>query len=318
MTTWTCETLLALGLVTGCVAPAGLPATPPVVAAQAPLQMLMETPPGISVYDGSRVSPLSVKGPNPFNPAWTPDGRVVYVSGKQIWIDDRQVGTLPPQLQPLLPSMARDGTILFAAIGPDTQPDANMHIMAMKSDGSGLHELTQGMAPVIAPSGKWIAYTNQIDAPYHRYIWRMNTDGTGKQQLTDINDPNWPDANYAAISPDETQIAIFSGKENDRNTLTQSIFTFGHRDIAVIPATGGPRRHLTASQPVTTQAALAAAPPTQLIVADEPAWTPDGKSLIYTAMLKRAAETWIIDADGSNARLFYPKLRGLVRVPLKP
>lgn len=149
MTTWTCETLLALGLVTGCVAPAGLPATPPVVAAQAPLQMLMETPPGISVYDGSRVSPLSVKGPNPFNPAWTPDGRVVYVSGKQIWIDDQQVGTLPPQLQPLLPSMARDGTILFAAIGPDT---------------------------------------------------------------------------------------------------------------------GGPRRHLTASQPVTTQAALAAAPPTQLIV----------------------------------------------------
>ncbi len=281
--------------------------------------MLMETPPTISVYDGKQISILPVKGPNPRNPAWTPDGRVVYVSGGQIWVDDHQVGQLPAQLQPILPSMARDGTILFAAYGPDTQPDANQHIMMMKSDGSGLHELVHGMAPVIAPSGKWIAYTNQIDTPYHRYIWRINADGTGKQPLTDTNDPNWPDANYAAISPDETQIAIFSGKENDRNTQSQSIFTFGHRDIAVIPATGGPRRRLTQSQPVTTQAELEAAPDTQLIIADEPAWTPDGRRLIYTTMFKgpQNGGTWIMDADGTNARQYYPKPRGLTRVPLK-
>jgi hypothetical protein len=314
-----CTALLAAALVTSCQ---DVPSPSPVPApiATAPFVMLVETPPTISTYDGATVTPHVVRGPNPTNPSWAPDGRVVYVSNNQIWVNDQQVTNLPSQVRPILPSMARDGTIVFAAYEPDTEPDANQHIMAMKADGTGLHEIGLGMAPVVAASGKWVAYTNQINQPYHRYIWRMDIDGSGKQQLTDTSDPLWPDANYAAISPDETQIALFSGKENDRNTLTQSIFTFGYRDIAVISATGGPRHRLTSSQPVTTQAELAAAPGTQMIVADEPAWTPDGKRLIYTTMMKDPAlgGTWIMDAaDGTNARQFYQKQRGLTRVPLK-
>jgi Tol biopolymer transport system component len=289
-------------------------------SAQASDLLLMETPPTISVSDGSQSSVVVLDGTTP---SWTRDGRIIFVSGrsgsKQIWIFDgsnaTQIGQLPPQIQPLMPQMAGNGKIVFAGITPATQPDSNQSIFVMNPDGSGLQEVAQGMAPTIAPSGTWIAYTYQTDAPYHRYIFRTNIDGTGERQLTYLDDPDYPDANYAAISPDETQIAIFSGKEADRNSQTQSIFTFGHHDIAVISAAGGPRRKLTSCVPVTTQAEIQAS--TQCIAADEPAWTSDGRSLVLTAMFKTGTGTWMIDLDGHNFRPYYPRLRGLVRVPFK-
>src|SRR5260370_41976960 len=154
----------------------------------------------------------------------------------------------------------------------------------MNSKASRLPELTQGMPPSIAPSEKWIAFTLQTDVPYHRQIFRINVDGTGEHQLTDLGDTNYPDANAASISPDETQIAIFSGKEQDRvNPQNQSLFTYGYRNVAVNPATGGDRRLLTACQPVTTQAELQATP--VCIVADNPPGPPHGKSVFLTSCL---------------------------------
>jgi Tol biopolymer transport system component len=325
MTTWTYEILLALGLVTGCVAPAGLPTTPPVV--QAPLRMLMETPPGISVWDGSKVSPIPAP-PDTWTvtPSWTPDGRILFVSdrtGRKVWIADsdgsnaKQIGDVPPTYQVQRPQMGRNGQIVFAAIKPDSLPDSNMGIFVMNSDGSGLREIAQGMYPSLAASGNWIAYTVQTDVPFHRQIYRINIDGTGNTQLTNLGDPDYPDANAASISPDETQIAIFSGKEQDWNNPQQSLFTYGYRNIAVIQASGGPRRRLTDCAPVTTMVEFQNA--TKCIVADGPAWSPDGKTVIFDTIAKDGhSETGKIDVTGQNAGTFYPHTRGSVPVPLKP
>src|SRR5436305_1099217 len=76
-------------------------------------------------------------------------------------------------------------------------------IWVMREDGSGLRLLTTGMQPSLAASGTWIAYTLQIDAPYHRQIWRIDTDGNNNQQLTSLGDPDYPDANAPNVSPDE-------------------------------------------------------------------------------------------------------------------
>jgi Tol biopolymer transport system component len=262
-------------------------------------------------------------------PSWTPDGKVIFVSSRsgsqQVWVmDDNgrnalQIGALPPNMLPVMPQMGRNGLIVFMGADADTNAggDTNVGIWIMQKDGSALRELTRGMQPSLALSGAWIAYTFQLDNPYHREIWRINTDGTNLKQLTFLGDPNYPDANAPNISPDESMVAFFSGKESDRAPagLTQSVFTFGHRNVAVVRAEGGTRKTLTPCHPVTTQAEIDAT--NDCIAADNPAWTPDGKWLIFDTGFKTGTETWLVDLNGQNFQQIYPQSRGIVRIPLK-
>jgi Tol biopolymer transport system component len=200
-------------------------------------------------------------------PSWTPDGRIIFVSNRsgsqQIWTMDAdgrnalQFGNFPPTTLPVMPQQGKNGLVVFMGNDATTEVDGNTGIWVMQKDGSGLNDLVQGMQPSLAPSGSWIAYTLQTDAPYHREIWRINTDGTGLKQLTFLgDDPDYPDANAAMISPDERMVAFFSGKESDRALPgaqpQQSIYTWGYRNVAVVPATGGVRKTLTPCKPVTT------------------------------------------------------------------
>jgi Tol biopolymer transport system component len=284
--------------------------------------------------DGTGKTVLATEGGSP---SWTPDGRVIFVSersgSQQIWIMDedgektggaggaRQIGNLSASIQPLMPQMARNGLIVFMGADPETEPDGNAGIWMMQQDGSGLVELTRGMQPFLASSGTWVAYTYQTDNPYHREIWRINTDGTNKKQLTFLGDPDYPDANAPSISPDEQWIALFSGKESDRmlpGALQQSVFTFGHRNVAIIPAQGGSRKTLTPCRPVTTQAQLEGATEASgnCIAADNPAWTPDSKWLIFDTGFSNGGGTMLVDINGQNFQSFYPTSRGIERVPL--
>jgi hypothetical protein len=99
----------------------------------------------------------------------------------------------------------------------------------------------------------------------------------------------------------------------------QAVFTFGHRNVAIVPATGGARRTLTPCQPATTQAELDAATEASgnCIAADNPAWTPDSKWLIFDTGFSTGGGTWMVDVDGQNYQQFYSEGRGIVRVPLK-
>jgi hypothetical protein len=223
-----------------------------------------------------------------------------------------------------MPQMAKNGLIAFMGSAGG--------VWSMKSDGSGLVNLapaatstpgaSNAMQPFLAPSGTWIAYVLQTEDPYHREIWRMQSDGTGAKALTfATDDPEHPDANAPAITDDETQIAFFSGKEADElpGDAPQSIFTFGHRDVAIIAADGGPRRTLTTTHPVTTQEELDSLAPGTPIVADNPSPHPDGKHIVFDILVKAspvAGMTGIIDLDGASQSVFYPGLRGVVRVPL--
>jgi hypothetical protein len=230
---------------------------------------------------------------------------------------------------PVMPQRARNGVIVFmgedAAAGAylAAHPGAstNVGIWSMQADGSGLVEITTGMQPFLAPSGTWIAYTFETESPYHREIWRINVDGTEKQQLTFLGDPDYPDANAPNISPDESTVAFFSGKEADQGMAgaTQSVLTFGYRNVAIVSATGGARQTLTPCAPVTTQAELDATSDVtgDCVAADNPAWSPDGKWLIFDIGFVSGAETWMVDVTGQNFQQFYIESRGTVRTALK-
>jgi hypothetical protein len=267
------------------------------------------------------------------SPSWTPDGRIAFSSNRsgsqQIWIMDAdggnaaQVGNLPPTTLPLMAQMGRNGLIVFMGADANTQPDDNVGIWAMQKDGTGLQEVTRGMQPSLARSGTWIAFTLQTDSPYHREIWRINTDGTGLQQLTFLGDPDYPDANAPNISPDESAVAFFSGKESDRaapGAPQESIFNWGYRNVATVPSAGGARKTLTPCHPVSTQAELDATSNAtgNCVAADNPAWSPDGEWLICDTGFESGTETWMVDAKGQNFQSFYAQSRGIVRVALKP
>ena len=267
------------------------------------------------------------------SPSWTPDGKVIFISSRsgsqQIWLMDadgsnaRQVGNLPPFMLPLMPQLGRNGLIAFMGADPTASPDAggdtNAGLWVMQQDGSGLRQLTSGMQPFLAISGKWIAYTLQTDSPYHREIWRINTDGTGKKQLTFLgDDADYPDGNAPNISPDESTVAFFSGKESDRavpGAPQQSILDWGHRNVAIVPATGGARKTLTPCHPVTTQAEFEA--DNDCIAADNPAWSPDGKWLICDTGFRTGTKTFMVDVTGQGFQELYSESRGIVRVALK-
>jgi hypothetical protein len=279
--------------------------------------------------DGSSRTVLTT---NAGTPNWTPDGRVIFISDRsgsnQIWImnadgsDPRQIGNLSASMLPVMPQLASNGLVAFMGMDANAQPDDNVGIWTMRDDGSELTELTTGMQPSLAPSGTWIAYTFQTDSPYHREIWRIDTDGSNKRQLTFLGDPDYPDANAPNISPDEGTVAFFSGKESDRavsGAPMQSVFDFGHRNVAIVPAQGGDRKTLTPCHPVTTQQELDATSDVtgDCVAADNPAWSPDGGWLVFDVGFASGVETWMVDVNGKGFQSFYPHTRGTVRFALE-
>ncbi|MDO8517892.1 MAG: DUF5050 domain-containing protein [bacterium] len=298
-----------------------------------PYQPVAGGPTTSSIYtvyaDGSKKTLLTSDGSAP---SWTPDGKIIFSSNRsrsqQIWIMDadgsnaKQIGNLSASTLPLMPQMGENGLIVFMGIDANTRPDSNVGIYVMQKDGSGLKHLTSGMQPFLSLSGTWVAYTFQTETgqtaiPYHREIWRINTDGTGQKQLTFLgDDPEYPDANAPNISPNEQWVAFFSGVESIPN---DTLFTWGHRNVAIVPANGGARKTLTPCKPVRTQAQLQAATVASgnCIAADNPAWSPDGKWLIFDTGFNPETETWMVDMHGENFQRFYSQSRGTVRVALK-
>ena len=266
------------------------------------------------------------------SPSWTPDGRILFASSRsgsqQIWIMDgdgnnaRQLTDLAEDVLPVMPQLGRNGVIVFSGRDEQTEPDSNTGIWIIDEDGTGLRKLTRGMQPFLAQSGTWIAFTLQTDEPYHRQIWRMNIDGTGLEQLTFLGDSDYPDANAPAISPDEQTVAFFSGKESARavpGAPPESIFEWGYRNVALVPADGGPRTTITPCRPVRTMEQLQATSPEtgNCVAADNPAWSPDGRWLVFDVGFYSGTETWLVDADGDGFQRLLAEGRGVSRVPVR-
>src|SRR5204862_437548 len=81
-------------------------------------------------------------------------------------------------------------------------------------------------------------------------IFSIDVDGTHAEQITLFSDPDYPDGNASAISPDESMIAIYTGVESHPDDTP---LTWGHRNIGFVGPHGGARTLLTACHPVATQ-----------------------------------------------------------------
>jgi Tol biopolymer transport system component len=98
-------------------------------------------------------------------------------------------------------------------------------VAIMRSDGSGLHDLTptgfQGQ-PASTPDGTHIVYERFLPASGDDSLWVMNTDGTGRHRLTRNPFPGVGFDTDPNISPDGTTVSFVRVKEGD---VLHALFT---------------------------------------------------------------------------------------------
>lgn len=188
-------------------------------------------------------------------------------------------------------------TIVSTATAPATSgrsiafvsdQEGNSEIYVMRSDGSGVTNLTHNPAydgdPVWSPDGTKIAF--ESDRNGHRDIFVMNPDGSGLIQLT--HDP----ANHIlGVAPDSRW---FTPKPSDvwspdGRQLLFSSDRSGQWLLAVMNVDGSG----------VTQLMQASDPPVANVL-----WSPSGKQLAYTSNTANGSlQIMAIDQDGTHRRV---------------
>ncbi len=149
--------------------------------------------------DGTGITPLTSNTANDTSPAISGNGsKIVYESNRgtdvDIWIINSD-GTGAAQLttdsgDDVEPSISRDGlAVAFATNGDPIRgqnPEGDLEVFSMKTDGTGLRQLTHNSVTDSSPSingdGTKVAFASGSGAVSE--IWIINTDGTGLSRLT--------------------------------------------------------------------------------------------------------------------------------------
>ncbi len=211
---------------------------------------------------------------------WTPDGRIVFPSNESgridLWIMDPDGGNRK-QLT------ANSGRNVGAVVSPDGQyiiftstRSGTQAIWRMNLDGSNPKPLTHGVSdghPSISPDGKWVVYTSL--GATKPTAWRVSIEGGEARELTPKVSIN------PLVSPDGQFVAYLYPESHDP-------FAPPNR-IAVIPFEGG--------EPIKT---LQFPPAVRINTIAQ--WSPDGKSIHYTATNNNVTNIWSQPLDGGPAK----------------
>jgi Tol biopolymer transport system component len=159
----------------------------------------------------------------------------------------------------LEPSWSPGGGMLAFA----TNRDDNFEVYVMKSDGTGVRNLSahaeSDHAPLWSPDDSLIAFLSARDSTTEIYV--VHPDGSGLRRLTNNSDEEI----QLAWSPSGSHIAYRRGG-----------------DIYRVGKSGGAEMRLTDDS----------------IVEGDPAWSPDGERIVYAA----ADGLHIMNADGSGKK----------------
>jgi Tol biopolymer transport system component len=261
---------------------------------------------GISLLDPGRgeVRTLTADVRDVTSLAWSPDGtRIAFVLGQDLGIGIVDANTaqsriltkgwFPPETGFSRPAWSPDAArIAFAAGGVpsgiaceglECLAFVQAHIYVMDVDGGNPIRLTGddvlSADPAWSPDGKRIAFVavpppepGSPEPQGRPQIYVMDADGGSVRRLTSFHlgprDLAW--------SPDGASLAF--------GTVSSDIF--------VMDATGASPRQIVAS--------LVA--PDGSFENGEPAWSPDGRRLLFTRSAEDGNAVWVVDADGTGQR----------------
>ena len=210
------------------------------------------------------------------NVAWTPDGRLVFVTTEggtaDLWLANAD-GSNRKQLtanggKNFSPSVSADGNyIVFMSVR-----DGRRNIWRINGDGSNPVRLTSGLSegyPTITPDGRWVVYSAY--AGVRPELWKVSIDGGTPVRIIDSV------ATAGAVSPDGRFIAFMYPESRDPLAPPNR--------ISIIPIEGGPSIKTLDLQTSGTVSTLIA-------------WAADGKSILYTLNTNNVSNLWSQSLDG--------------------
>jgi Tol biopolymer transport system component len=210
--------------------------------------------------------------------AWTPDGKIVYVSVPNGRVDLWKMGADGSNPQRLTSNDASSGSdspavSLRGGFIAFTQWDRNgqLSIWRMDMDGSNLKQLSQGRLdwhPTISPDGRWVVFTRNESGKV--VLMKVPSEGGSASQLTDDN------SYFSSVSPDSKWIAcLYYSSQNQPFSLA----------LAMVPFAGG--------QPAKVF------PLPTTIPSDCPIhWTPDGRAISYINNVNGVSNIWEQPVEG--------------------
>jgi serine/threonine protein kinase/Tol biopolymer transport system component len=222
-------------------------------------------------FDGARAIQVT-KGRNLVGqPAWTPDGKIIYpqkvpAGGDLFLIDpasgDRKQLTADAGTN-LQPTVTADGRyVVFTS-----DRSGGVHIWRMNLDGSAATELTHDHAVEnvsVSPDGQWMAFEMCVN---QCTVWTLAIDGGTPIQLTDRR------SQAPKISPDGKDVACAYVDQQS-----------GIIKLAILPCAGGP--------PSKTFSYLSGFTYSQQ-------WSFDGRAIVYAVTRNGVTNLWSQPIDGS-------------------
>jgi len=231
---------------------------------------------------GGPLVPLNAPRARARNPSWSPDGRwlvaesdaknfsdVVRLEPKQDtaekYLTKAREGSFEPAVSP-------DGTEIAFVSSREGDPE----IFVMRADGSNVRRITafyqEDREPKWSPDGKWLSFISNREGRDRYFLVRP--DGTQLRALSGA--ATKLDERELVWSPDSQQVAFVERLPDARSR------------ILVASVAGGEPAALTDGQQRD----------------DAPAWSPDGKYLVFVAERQGDVDLWLMRADGSGqARL---------------
>jgi TolB protein len=212
------------------------------------------------------------------------------------------------------------GGIAFVA-----NKDGNWDLFIMNPDGSGLRQLTETpideRSPAFSRDGKQLAYATsdgalwyfssgsrspaRIELPAGRYGYpTWMSDGGGIIYTSYIVNPPNEDADFYLYSFKEQKPRMFLTQTGPQDfsalSPTRDQFAYISSLATLIPGFGS-----TVTQQLWV-ASLRDGKPTQLLLGSahdtRPAWSPDGKRIVFTSGRGGSPDLWVVNADGADGQ----------------
>jgi TolB protein len=253
--------------------------------------------------NGSGLRRLTSNPANDFDPAWSPDGRMIAFRSERDGNTEIYVMAADGSAQR---NVSHDPTEDW---GPTWSPDGRVawncargqaigfRACVERADGSGLHTIP---AEIYVEYMDWshdgtkIVFMSQepgasgTDPDYNIYV--MNADGSGVQRLTTTGgEDGWP-----AWSPDGRQIAFASTRDDCRNSSVDECLDSGDIgpffDLYVMNADGSDQHRVTNK------------------MAQFVDWSPDGRYLVFSPGLNvvRPDGTGLTQIPGGSGGALFP------------